>query len=314
MTNDTEACSTKETAELTSSESQWTKTFYSQQITSICEGIICIYDKNTNMKIYLLLLCTVLISSFLALTLATKYNLTEQFDFDLTVKIQDHMPQKLLPYLSTFITIGSWQAMSVLVFLSMLLQRRKFWLIGILFILIAIIEIYGKYELQHPPPPQFMALRFQHLNVGQYYVRTEVASSYPSGHAARSAFLVSIWLPLIFKTTKNYLIRHGASSSQPFELALPFGFTLSKATTPQFEIIDFLRITLSISLILGLISFSFLIGFIKVYLGEHWSSDVLGGWLLGSGLGFMTHLTWPKSPLLKFTQSTNRLSYNHPIP
>lgn len=251
-----------------------------------------------------------LITSFLALTLITKYNLTESLDFDLTVKIQDHMPERLLPYLSTFITIGSWQVMSVLVFLSMLLQRRKFWLIGILFILIAVIEIYGKYELQHPPPPQFMTLRFQHLNVDQYYVRTEVASSYPSGHAARSAFLVSIWLPLIFKSTSNYLQRHRTISPQPFEIKLPFGFTLSKTTTPQFELFDFLRITFSLILIFSLVSFSLFIGFIKVYLGEHWSSDVLGGWLLGSGFGLITFYN-TKTLLSKVSLIPNQFRNNH---
>ncbi len=226
-----------------------------------------------------------LLFGFFVLTVAAKYKLTNSFDFDTTVRIQDHMPERLKPYLIRFVELGSWQVMSVAVFISMLIHRKHFWKIGILYILIVVIEVYGKYELRHAPPPEMFVLRFEHLNLPDHYVRDE--ASYPSGHAARSAFLVFIWIPYFFHNLVSYVKRHTEKTGTDFKLNLPFGFVLTRENAMSFEIVDFTRIFLFLGIFLVLLSFTFLVGFTKVYIGEHWMSDVLGGWMLGAGFGII---------------------------
>lgn len=202
------------------------------------------------------------------------------------------MPERLKKYFITFVEIGNWQIMSLIVFASMLFHRKLFWKIGILYILIVVIEVIGKYMLHHPPPPQFMILRFQHLDIAKYYVRQE--ASYPSGHAARSAFLVFIWIPYFAQYLFSFIKRHTAKAVSDFKLKLPFGFILTREQGISFQFFDYSIIALYIALFISLLSFTILIGFIKVYLGEHWMSDVIGGWLLGSGFGLLTHISITK--------------------
>jgi membrane-associated phospholipid phosphatase len=239
-------------------------------------------------NILILSLSALLLFSFFVLTLAAKFDKTITFDFNATVKIQDHMPGRLKPYLIKIVELGSWQIMSVIVFGSMLIQRKRFWKIGVLFILIALIEIYGKYQLQHPPPPQFMLLRYEHLNLPKYYVRD--TASFPSGHAARPAFLMMVWIPYLWQSLLGYIKRHTEKQVSDFKLQLPFGFTLTRENSVSFQVVDFGRIALFLSAFAALASFTFIVGFTKIYLGEHWTSDVIGGWLLGSGLGLLTHI------------------------
>ncbi|MDQ3239083.1 MAG: phosphatase PAP2 family protein, partial [bacterium] len=225
------------------------------------------------------------LASFFLLTISAKFDKTQIIDFDTTVKIQDKMPLRLKPYMITFVQLGSWQIMSVLVFVSMLIHRKYFWQIGLLYIFIAIVEVFGKHLLHHPPPPHFMTLRFQDLDLPKYYVRQE--ASYPSGHAARSAFLVFIWVPYITQSTYSYFKRNTTKIISDFTLNLPFGFKLTRPQSFSFKLLDFSIIAIYISTFFALTTFTFLIGIIKVYLGEHWISDVIGGWLLGTGLGLL---------------------------
>jgi membrane-associated phospholipid phosphatase len=243
----------------------------------------------SKMNFIILLLAGASLFLFFSLTIAAKYSKTDTFDFDTTVKIQDRMPERLKKYLIKIAELGSIQVMAVLVLLTMGIQRKHFWIIGILFVLIAGIELYGKYELHHPPPPQFMILRFQHLSIDKYTVRENTAS-YPSGHAARSAFLVFLWIPYFWHSLTEYIKRHTEKIPTDFKITLPLGFILAREQGFSYELVDFTRILLYIAIFGTLLSFTFLIGFAKVYLGEHWMSDVLGGWLLGAGLGLITHL------------------------
>lgn len=233
------------------------------------------------------------------LTIAAKFDLTTRFDFDTTVKIQDNMPLRLQPYLINFVAIGSWQVMSVLVFITMLLQPKRFWIIGILYLSIVGIEIIGKSELQHPPPPQFMTLRFQNLNLPPHYVRE--AASYPSGHAARAAYLSFLWIPLIIPFISKYIKQMTQKVDQKIEINLPFGFKLSKEQTQTYSPINLFFLLCGFAFFVFSLLFTFLIGFIKVYLGEHWMSDVLGGWLLGSGLALVVSATFQQPKVTKLS-------------
>lgn len=202
------------------------------------------------MKTKLLLLSLLFISLFTYFSYIVAKERWTKTDFDTTVKLQDHISRRFDKYFSYFSLLGSAEVTvgfcAVMAILS--LSRFKFLpLIGWLMIIPASIgEIFGKLILFHPSPPVFLHRSVLPTNLPSFYVHTDF--SYPSGHMTRTIFIITILLSLVIFKSQN-----------------SFPKTI---------------------IIFSLIGLAFLMGLTRVYLGEHWTSDVIGGSILGVGMGF----------------------------
>ncbi len=174
-----------------------------------------------------------------------------QVDFDTTVKIQDRIPRKFDYIFSYFSLLGSAEVTVgfslVMGFLS-LLKGRFLSIVGWLMIVPATLaEVFGKLVLFHPGPPVFMHRSLLPTHLPSFYVHTDY--SYPSGHVTRTIFIITVLLTMVIFSQKTYF----------------------------FKLVS-LCVLLSLAIMMGLT---------RVYLGEHWLSDVIGGGLLGVGSGLV---------------------------
>lgn len=219
--------------------------------------------------------------SFYVFSREVKRGFLKQTDFNTTVRVQDEIDRSTRLRLAAFVdnvfegsTVLASPQVSI-VFVGLLtiaaiydclpageagkksakrsaFGRKRFrWralVIPILFAMLTLGEIYGKSVVTHPAPPFFM-IKHPTTIFPQFYVNESY--SYPSGHTARATFLGIVFLSVV--------AGH-----------LPFARKNLKKWLALAGIV---------------LLYVLIVATGKIYLGEHWLSDIIGGGLLGSGLG-----------------------------
>ncbi|MBI3109541.1 phosphatase PAP2 family protein [Candidatus Daviesbacteria bacterium] len=203
------------------------------------------------MRIKLFSLSLFFLVVFTAFSYSVAKEAWQKIDFDTTVKVQDKIPRKWDLIFSYFSILGSAEiTLGIAVILALLsIIRLKFWaFLGWLMIFPAsFFEVFGKLVLYHPGPPVLFHRSIIATNLPSFYIHTDF--SYPSGHITRTFFILTIFLLVVLCFIKNGLAKMAA---------------------------------VFLILFLGL-----MMALTRIYLGEHWLSDVLGGGLLGLSFGIL---------------------------
>lgn len=191
---------------------------------------------------------------YLVLSFLVHNDVFRTVDYESMVVLQKNLSSRLDMPFSVLTLTGSSEIVLLIVLIILLLiyLRKKRLFFGIALILVIyLVEIFGKLLIYHPhPPTTWNRYVFSFRMPSSYFVKTNF--SFPSGHMARSTFLILVLMFVIFSITASKRAR---------------GLSLT---------IAILYLT---SMVIS-----------RVYLGDHWFSDVFGGMLLGTSVAGVTLL------------------------
>jgi membrane-associated phospholipid phosphatase len=192
-----------------------------------------------------------LLCLFFIFTFIVRADALRSFDFDTTVRLQSKIPLRFDNFFSFLSVAGRFEYTGSILLIILAIYgvyKKKIWaIIPLILFCLAHGVELVGKTILEQPGPPRMFLRTQFTDFPGLHVFTE--ASYPSGHSLRIVFLSIITGYIVFLTRIPNLIKYCLYAA-------------------------FLGLVLVM-----LVS--------RVSLGEHWTTDVIGGSLLGTSFAFL---------------------------
>ena len=189
------------------------------------------------------------LGAFLIFSVLVISGIFSQTDQFVTTTIQNYLTKAFDTPLSFLSLLGAFEFSGLFLLIVLFFQKlHRSLIVLFMFGLGMGIELLGKIFLYHPGPPKIFFRYNLDVLFPSAYIQT--GHSFPSGHSYRTAFLTLLISYLIFQSKK-----------------------LSLRSKKLLTTISFV--------------FLFLMLVSRVSLGEHWTTDVIGGLFLGLGLGWL---------------------------